>query len=75
LDRLTDNLYVTAIRYDAGRNGRQSRIEAAADSDTEVAVVIADGAAPPLGLRVSTMARNAAERDLVLRHLARTVRL
>jgi hypothetical protein len=75
VDKLARNPYVTSIRYDSGCSGRQSRIEAAAGSDTEVAAAIADGAAPPLGLRASTTARNATERDLVLRHLARTVKL
>ena len=66
---------MTSIRHEPGRRGTQSRIDPAADSDTEVTVTVADGARPPLGIRVSTTARNAAERDHALRHLARTVKL
>jgi putative CRISPR-associated protein (TIGR02619 family) len=75
VDKLARNAYVTSIRYDDRLSGKQGRIAPAVDNDAEVAVLIVDGSAPPLGLRVSTTARNAAERDLVLRHLARTVRL
>jgi putative CRISPR-associated protein (TIGR02619 family) len=74
--RLARNPYVTSFRYEGGHRGAQSRIEPAQDSDTELVVLIADGGAnPPLGLRVSTAARTAAERDLVLRHVKRGVRL
>lgn len=75
LDRLARNPYVTSMRFEDGRRATRSRMEVALGSETEITVLIADGAAPPLGLRVATTARNAAERELVLRHLAGTVRL
>jgi putative CRISPR-associated protein (TIGR02619 family) len=75
VNKLARNLYVTSIRYEAGRIGAQNRLEAALGSDTEVGVLIADGTAPPLGLIVSTTARSTAERELVLRHLKTTLKL
>lgn len=75
VDNLARSLYVTSIRREDGRRGSQSRIYDSVGSDTGISVLVVGGSAPPLGLRVSTTARNAAERDLVLRLLARTVKL
>ncbi len=74
VDKLARNPYVTSIRCEAGRRGGTSRIGPASGSETDVEVLIADGAAPPLGLRVSTTARTAAKRDLILRHLKQKIK-
>jgi putative CRISPR-associated protein (TIGR02619 family) len=75
VDKLARNRYVTLIRYEPGRRGDSSRIEPATGNETDIEVLIADGATPPLGLRVSTTARIAVERDLILRHLRQKIRL
>jgi putative CRISPR-associated protein (TIGR02619 family) len=74
-DKLARNPYVTFFRTEEGRRSARSSIDPVAGNDTEIAVLIADGTKPALVLRVSTTARTAAERDLVLRHLRQTIKL
>lgn len=65
-----------SIRHEGGHRGPRSRVWTTQGSDTDLIVLIADGGDnPPLGLRVSTTARTAAERTLVLRHVKRALRL
>ncbi|MEB3358521.1 MAG: putative CRISPR-associated protein [Synechococcales bacterium] len=72
VNRLCRSQFVRQVRYD-GTAGNQQGFFPAKDSPHDFHVVIADDTAV-LGLRVETTAETAAQRQLVMNHLRRTVR-
>ncbi len=62
---LARNCYVESVRVDNGI-GRTRGVGAAADSASDVIVVVTDDTAPPLRLRVTTTARSSGQRDMIM---------